>query len=751
MKRAGARPRKAACAAVVLAFSLGGGLACKKDSGSSGTAPTLSNLQIWPSSAALNDAYGSLLVSFNVDVADPDANISSIVATVMNGSTQVNKFTGEVTNPPGVTSGTLGGQLPVPTTSLTTYTLLFQAFDTTGNGSNVVQKTFPITPGNPVPTITSLSPASAYAGDPDFTLTVAGSDFVPGATVWWNGYYLATTHVNDTTLEAQVTSWQLYYAGTAAITVTNPTPGGGTSAALTFTINPTPPRPVPTLTSISPASADAGTSSVTLTVTGTSFVQASTVTWNGSSLATTYVDDTTLTATVSSYSLGTVGTASVAVFNPAPGGGTSSARTFTITKPPQEGVTVVSLLANDLAWDPYRQKLYVSVPSTSAVNPNSVSEIDPFTGQITGTQFAGSEPGKLALSDDGGYLYVGFGGAGSVSRFTLPGLTLDLSIPLGRDATYGSYFARDLRVAPAAAHTLAVSLAAGTYAYAGGIAVFDDATQRSTKVSGSRTFDTLDWGASASTLYASSSSYSYYDLAVLSVDGSGATLTSDYTNAFSPSVGFRIHYDPVTALVYGDDGHAVSTSGTLMGTYSLTGLYTYYSPILMTPDPSLDSAFFVGRSSSSSWPELRAYDLTQFYQTRTLTLPYTPDPVGRMVRWGADGVAFLAGGNVVLVRGATVLPVSSSANPEPAVTFLSPASAPAGSGNLRLTVTGTGFVPGSVVQWAGSGRSTSFVSATELVAFIPASDVAIAGTPQITVTSPAPGGGTSSGVTFTVN
>jgi hypothetical protein len=206
MKRPRARHTKAALATVVLALALGGGLACKKDSGSSGTAPTLSNLQIWPTSAALNDGYGSALVTFNVDVADPDANISGIVAIVMNGNTQVDKYTGEVTNPPGVTSGTLGGQFPVPTTSLTTYTLQFQAFDTSGKGSNVVQATFAITPGNPVPTLSSLSPTSADAGDPGFTLTVTGSDFIPGATVLWSGTYLATAYVNATTLTAQVSS-----------------------------------------------------------------------------------------------------------------------------------------------------------------------------------------------------------------------------------------------------------------------------------------------------------------------------------------------------------------------------------------------------------------------------------------------------------------------------------------------------------------------------------------------------------------
>ena len=57
---------------------------------------------------------------------------------------------------------------------------------------------------------------------------------------------------------------------------------------------------------------------------------------------------------------------------------------------------------------------------------------------------------------------------------------------------------------------------------------------------------------------------------------------------------------------------------------------------------------------------------------------------------------------------------------------------------------------GSVVQVDGSNRTTTFGSATQLTAAIPASDVASPGTHAITVFSPTPGGGTSTGATLTV-
>lgn len=90
---------------------------------------------------------------------------------------------------------------------------------------------------NPAPTLTSISPASATAGSAATTMVVSGSNFVSGAVVNWNGTALPTTFSSATSLSASISSTLLATAGTASITVFNPSPGGGTSGSLTFTIN----------------------------------------------------------------------------------------------------------------------------------------------------------------------------------------------------------------------------------------------------------------------------------------------------------------------------------------------------------------------------------------------------------------------------------------------------------------------------------------------------------------------------------
>lgn len=93
----------------------------------------------------------------------------------------------------------------------------------------------------------------------------------------------------------------------------------------------------------------------------------------------------------------------------------------------------------------------------------------------------------------------------------------------------------------------------------------------------------------------------------------------------------------------------------------------------------------------------------------------------------------------------------SGTNPIPTLTTLSPNSATAGGNTFTLTLTGINFISTSSAQWNGTALTTTFASATKLTASVPASDIATAGTASVTVVNPAPGGGTSNALTFTIN
>jgi hypothetical protein len=108
-------------------------------------------------------------------------------------------------------------------------------------------KTTPPVAGT-VPTITALSPSSATAGSPAFTLTVNGTNFGGKAVVNLNGAAQTTTMVSGSQLAVAVPAAGIATSGTVKVTVTNPgTPGTGmygsggtmaeTSSPMDFMVN----------------------------------------------------------------------------------------------------------------------------------------------------------------------------------------------------------------------------------------------------------------------------------------------------------------------------------------------------------------------------------------------------------------------------------------------------------------------------------------------------------------------------------
>jgi len=94
----------------------------------------------------------------------------------------------------------------------------------------------PAAPPNPVPTIAAISPNSSKQGDPGFTLSVVGSNFVASSTVQWDAGTLPTTFVNSSLLTAEVPASAVATPGPDTIAVINPGPGGGTSGSSDFAV-----------------------------------------------------------------------------------------------------------------------------------------------------------------------------------------------------------------------------------------------------------------------------------------------------------------------------------------------------------------------------------------------------------------------------------------------------------------------------------------------------------------------------------
>ena len=91
--------------------------------------------------------------------------------------------------------------------------------------------------------------------------------------------------------------------------------------------------------------------------------------------------------------------------------------------------------------------------------------------------------------------------------------------------------------------------------------------------------------------------------------------------------------------------------------------------------------------------------------------------------------------------------VETVTNPAPTMNNLTSTSALIGS-SPTVTVNGSGFVPGSTVDWDGTPITSTYVSPTSLTAEVPATDAASATAGIITVVNAGPGGGTTSPQAF---
>jgi len=119
-----------------------------------------------------------------------------------------------------------------------------------GSGTSQSATTQPVSSGsgssgstpNPIPTISTLYPSCAPAGEQlvnganNQLLVIGPNTFAAGSVVRWNGSDRPTTNDGINSLTAQISATDIAAAGAAVVTVFNPAPGGGTSNSLTFAI-----------------------------------------------------------------------------------------------------------------------------------------------------------------------------------------------------------------------------------------------------------------------------------------------------------------------------------------------------------------------------------------------------------------------------------------------------------------------------------------------------------------------------------
>lgn len=206
----------------------GGGSSAASDLTIVSPVPTTTSLSIAPSGGTLTTSASftvTATVSATSGTSIPTGNvvftIGSASQTAVLGSSGTATYTGTA---PSVT-GTLS------------ISAAYQGAPGFQASTSITLNETVIAPSNPVPAVSSLSPAFITAGASNFTLTVSGSGFVSSSTVNWGTTALATQFVSATQLTAQVTASEIAGAGITGITVQTPAPGGGASDSMQFEVD----------------------------------------------------------------------------------------------------------------------------------------------------------------------------------------------------------------------------------------------------------------------------------------------------------------------------------------------------------------------------------------------------------------------------------------------------------------------------------------------------------------------------------
>jgi trimeric autotransporter adhesin len=493
------------------------------------------------------------------------------------------------------------------------------------NPGDRLSNALPLLVTNPAPLLDAVVPPSLTVGDTTRSVVVLGRSFRPNSTVRWNGVDRPTRYISDARLEADITSADVALGARVRLSVHSPAPEGG-AAEIEYLVNNRQPR----ISGLSPEGVPLDAAATTLIVTGENFVPGATIRWNGSSRATTYYGPDRLSFLITGADLTTVGGVAISVVNPDPAIAVSNDSTFWIRPSTKH---VIDLIADDLAWDPVRNRLYASVEASDARYPNEVVALDPLTGEVVAHVSPGLGPGQLAIADDASVLYVTLNGEAAVARIDLSTFTRNLRFELGTGA-FGTLYAGDIEVMPGAPSTVAIARAyLDVSPHQEGVALYDNGVPRPVATARVQGGNLIEF-TSPTMLFGYNSETSGFQLFRMDVSDSGLVVRD-------ARVGL---VDEYYADIRAGGGYVCSTGGTVID--ATTGWLAARTGVqgLVFPESDGSRIYYITHTT------LYAVSSATWSLMGTESVSALPPSWYSFTRWGSDGFAFIGPTQVVTFR-----------------------------------------------------------------------------------------------------
>ncbi|MBK8810106.1 MAG: VCBS repeat-containing protein [Acidobacteria bacterium] len=283
----------------------------------------------------------------------------------------------------------------------------------------------------------------------------------------------------------------------------------------------------------------------------------------------------------------------------------------------------VNVRNNDILYNQSDGNIYASIPGVAGPGlGNTITRIDPNNGNVISSTFVGSEPAKLALSNDGGTLYTHLRGANAIRRFDTANQTSGLQFSL----PFSNYNVVDLLVLPGSTDSLVVSRGSD------GVKIYDNGFAR--PLSANIFGGDLEHNGTPNVIYAFDGA-TPSSLSKLAVDANGLSVLNTFrwvTEIANQNILFE------SGRLYTNQGRVLDPeTGAISGQFYPPG--SYFGGQSIVVDSNLRKAFMLTSDS------IVAFDMDTYNLQGTIPYPnpYPNISPSNLIRWGANGLAFRVG------------------------------------------------------------------------------------------------------------
>jgi Secretion system C-terminal sorting domain len=331
----------------------------------------------------------------------------------------------------------------------------------------------------------------------------------------------------------------------------------------------------------------------------------------------------------------------------------------------QVNYSILNQELNDMVFDSAISRILISIPGTDAIHGNSIGIVVPDSNIMTNYCFIGSEPNKMAITDNSKYLYVGMDGSATIKQFNLNTLKTVQTISLGGSNFDGPNFANSISCMPNVDSIIAVAKISGSYSR--GASIYNNGVQlRDTIREYPTAIDVLHF-YNANILYGYNNEDTGFDFSTMTVDSNGVHYVGSVGSMMS---GFETDFYIYGTIAVSDNGIALDLSCSTPSLFGMFNISNDYggSIVKCCIDPYLNLACFAQKGFWTDSVYIERFHLNTLLKYDQINIGVINDDVSKIINWGDSTKLAIStrSGQLIIINGIkTSLGINQNQTPIP--------------------------------------------------------------------------------------